>query len=218
MPTRPGPQEERNPYASWRQVWFSHFYFKSLGNKSPGRSGWLSECLSKVLLSWQGSQHNRETKMPRQAGSAVLFLMIKQKGQKLPDPHGLSYVATRRTLGPRSLGGRGCHSGPPSVGSQCFPHAGVYHHAASGASPGRRWALEGSAVGQGDSWDVIWGGGRVGGGRNQAGCISADLRVPSGWVTPQSSTGAVSGSGTWYPRPVHRLVKGLLEAGVGAAL
>ena len=136
------------PHSFLAMIWFSHFYFKSLGNKSPGRSGWLDECLSKVLPVLAGvptqlwNQNARagwlcspaphdKNRNARSSQTPTVCLTWPQRGRS----------------GPRSLGGLGCHLAAVR-GHAMLSHAGVYRHGPQGASPGRRWALEGNGWGR----------------------------------------------------------------------
>lgn len=126
----------------------------------------------------RGSQHNCETKMPRQAGSAVLFLMIKAERPEAPRPHGPVLRGHKEdTLAPGPLGPRiEAVTWPLSVGSQCFPTQESTTMRPQGASPGRRWALwRETAVGQGRILGMSSGRGAGLGWRKESswGCISA---------------------------------------------
>ena len=78
--------EARNPQLPGDDMIFTLLFLKALGTSHLGDQGGWVNVFPKFSLSWQGSQHNCETKMPRQAGFAVLFLMIKTKTPEAPRP------------------------------------------------------------------------------------------------------------------------------------
>ena len=78
--------EVQNPTASWQWYGFHTSILKALGTSHLGDQGGWMNVFPKFSLSWQGSQHNCETKMPGQAGSAVLLLMIKTEMPEAPRP------------------------------------------------------------------------------------------------------------------------------------
>lgn len=86
MPTRPWPQKRGTPQLPGDDMIFTLLFLKALGTSHLGDQGGGVNVFPKFSLSWQGSQHNCETKMPRQAGSAVLFLMIKTETPEAPRP------------------------------------------------------------------------------------------------------------------------------------
>lgn len=78
VPTGPWLQKRRTPRLLGNYVVFTLLFLKALETSNLGdQDGWvnvLPKFSQSGTLSWQGSQSNCETKMPRQARSAILLL------------------------------------------------------------------------------------------------------------------------------------------------
>ena len=77
VPTWPWPQKRRTPRLGNYMV-FTLLFLKALETSNLGdQGGWVNvfpKFSQSGALSWQGSQSNCETEMPRQARSAILLL------------------------------------------------------------------------------------------------------------------------------------------------